>query len=69
MEENIIVVDLPPRIRAFTIVECGETTIVLNAMYNRECNCNSYVHEMSHLENGDFYCCKPADEIEAERHM
>lgn len=67
---RIVLQDLPVEIKGFTIVDENDySTIVLNSRYNRETNLETYQHELSHIEGGDFYRTESADEIESRAHQ
>ena len=61
--------DLPGSIRGFVVLdENGDTTIVLNARYNRETNIETYKHERAHILGNDLLRPESADEIESWSH-
>lgn len=68
-EATIYEVNLPPRIRAVTILDedCAATTYV-NSRLTRERNLVSWSHEADHIEHDDFHSPIPADTIECIRH-
>ena len=61
-------IDLPCRIRAFTVVNADGATTYLNARLAHEQRKASYLHEAQHIKNGDFHAEEPADQIEFLRH-
>ncbi len=63
---------MPARVRGY-IKETSEPdgdcyTIVLNSRLSYEQLCETYKHELSHLEHDDFHSERSVDEIEYERH-
>ena len=68
-EVRTILQDLPVDIRGFVVTdENGDPTVVLNARHSRETNLETYRHELTHIEAGDFYRPESVDEIEAQAH-
>lgn len=69
-EVNVLLVNLPPRVRGFTSQnEQGEYCILLNAKDDRETLMRTYQHEYDeHIEKGDFIGKDKVDEVEAKRH-
>lgn len=66
---NVILVDMPPRISAYTIRNIDFSyTIVLNARLSYEKQLDSYHHELNHIENGDCDRKGSADVIEFYAH-
>ena len=52
---TILIRDLPPKVRALTVrVEEGVYTVILNARLPFEMQQKSYLHELRHIERGDF---------------
>lgn len=52
---NTIEVDLPTSISAYVVANCDASfTIVLNARMTYEHKRASYLHELSHIQNGDY---------------
>lgn len=71
MEENIITVykDMPARIKSMVLPDgIGNYTIILNSRLTREQNQESYMHEIEHIEYGDYDTVKNVDILEAYRH-
>ena len=70
--EKVVLVDLPPSTKGLVTKKCdqGEDffTIMLNANLSTEAQREAFLHEKSHIDNGDFYSGREADEIESERH-
>lgn len=61
---NVQYLQLPSRIKALsTVNEDCSYTIILNSCLNYEQNRKSLFHEISHIENDDFYKDN-VDEIE-----
>lgn len=69
-EVNVLLVDLPPRVRGFTSQnEQGEYCIILNAHDDMETLRKTYQHEYdAHIANGDFIADEKVDTIETKRH-
>lgn len=66
---NVILVDMPSRISAYTISNIDFSyTVVLNARLNYERQLISFHHEMNHIENGDYDKQSSADLIECYAH-
>lgn len=40
-------------------------TILLNSKYNNQTLCEAYDHEIEHINQGDFHCMIPADQLES----
>lgn len=70
MSTNVIYIDMPTSIKAYTICCADDTyTIVLNSKLSREQHLKSYHHEMHHIENGDYErSCSKVDIIEINAH-
>ena len=68
---NIQLRDMPCRIRGFTRANPDMSyTIVLNARLNHEMLMSVYLHEIEHIEGGDFHRDDlTAGEIEEERRL
>lgn len=54
MECKVIITDLPPTIRGFTVQGTDFATIVLNARLNHETQLKAYEHEIDHMRRDDF---------------
>ena len=66
---NTLLVDLPGTIKAFVAKDTDDFyTIYLNSRLSHEQNIVSFIHEMEHIENDDFYNDLTADQIEMVRH-
>ena len=66
---NTLLVDLPGTIKAFVTKDTDDFyTIYLNSRLSHEQNVVSFIHEMEHIENDDFYSDLTADQIERVRH-
>lgn len=64
---NVILVDLPPKIKGFTQnVDCYYT-IFLNARHSRETQEKTFRHELEHIKK-DYGVEISVDEIESIRH-
>lgn len=71
IDENIIVIyrDMPARIKSFVIPDgFGNYTIVLNSCLTHEQNRRSALHEIEHIERGDYDSVKNVDLLETYRH-
>ena len=65
---NTVEVDLPTTISAYVVANCDNSfTIVLNARMSYEHKRESYLHELGHIQNGD-YDKESADLIEIHAH-
>jgi len=64
---EVRLMDLPPRIKGFVTMRGGEPVIVLNARLNHEQNLKTFLHEMKHIERGDFEKAD-VDQIERDAH-
>jgi len=60
--------NLPTTVGAYTVCKDGFYTIVLNQNFNFEKNALSYIHELNHIQNGDFEKKCSADLIEFYTH-
>ena len=66
---NTMLVDLPGTIKAFVAKDTDDFyTIYLNSRLSHEQNVVSFIHEMEHIKNDDFYSDLTADQIERVRH-
>lgn len=54
MDYNIILADLPTTVHAFVKHDPDFDTIVLNARMSRDGQIKHLLHEIKHLERGDF---------------
>jgi len=54
MNSKVIIADLPPAIRGFSVQEADFVTIVLNARLNHETQLKAYEHEIDHMRHDDF---------------
>lgn len=63
---NVVMQDLPTTIGGFTKETDGYYTIVLNSRMTFERNQKSYIHELGHIDNGDFDKECSVDQIELE---
>lgn len=76
MTENVQVkiIDMPYRVHgatAYFIDTSGELfyTVFLNAHDSCEQHHSSYIHEIEHINNGDFSCMIPLEDLEIARHQ
>lgn len=64
--------DLPCRVHGFVEKTCEPDgdyyTIVLNSRLSYEMLRGTYLHEMEHIDNDDFYSERSVAEIETIRH-
>ena len=66
---NTILADLPCSIAAYTISNADTSyTIVLNSRLNHERLMEAYLHELDHINNGDYDKRCSADLIEFYAH-
>lgn len=70
MIENIRVyqVEMPARIKAYTVKKDGFYTILINSILAREQQLKEYEHEYDHIIRGDFDRSCSADMIEIFAH-
>lgn len=71
MRNDILVryVDLPTTINGYTVQTFdGYTTIILNARCSHAKNVETYLHELDHIDSGDFDSSAPTDLIEYLAH-
>lgn len=68
--ENIktLFCDMPTTVAGYTVFKDDCYTIVLNSKLSRDKNIKSYMHELSHIQNGDFEKKCSADLIEFFAH-
>lgn len=70
--ENIktLFCDMPTTIAGYTVYSNADDcyTIVLNSKQSRDRNIKAYMHELSHIQNGDFEKKCSADLIEFFAH-
>lgn len=67
-EISIILRDLPSTIHAFTVAKDGYFTIVINTKLSIEMQQESYLHELHHIQSGDYDKHCSADLIEMYAH-
>lgn len=71
---NTILMDLPESVKGFTVRMFDENigedyySVILNAKLNWEQQADAYLHEISHIDDGDFYSCESVDQIEWRAH-
>lgn len=74
-EFSVIFVDLPPTIKGMIVkmfdYEYGDDTytIVINSRLNAEQQQEAFLHELRHLQEGDFEGVQSVDALEFERHI
>lgn len=61
-------VEMPYKINAFTVKADGFYNIYVNTRHSCEQNKQSILHELEHINNGDFDCFDCVDIIEKIRH-
>lgn len=54
MDIRTVLCDMPATVKAYTICKDGYFTVVLNQNLSHEQNMASYLHELKHIQNGDF---------------
>lgn len=59
--------DMPPSVKAYTVLQDGFYTIVLNSRLCREMNVMSFEHEINHINKDDFIK-DDVSKIESETH-
>lgn len=65
---RIVLLDMPGKIRGYTIYKDDFYTIVINANLNQEMQRRAYHHEMYHINNGDFEKSNGTGLIELHAH-
>ena len=69
---KIYLIEMPPRVHAFTVYEVesdGEYyTILINSRLSDQMQCEAYDHEILHINNHDFDHMYHVDALEAFRH-
>lgn len=65
---NVVLTDLPPKVRGMVVKEGDYYTILLNSRLSREQNMKTYLHEKRHIENDDFEK-ENVDQIERDAHQ
>lgn len=65
---NIVFVDLPYRVKGFCVQHSDGQTVCLNSRFANDANLQTYLHEISHINNDDFYSEANVDELEYLRH-
>ena len=69
MNFKTVIIDLPTTIPGFSKHDPdGYTTIVLNARMSYRRNRKTFLHELKHINKGDYDCSGSVDSIEAEAH-
>ena len=71
MREDVraIIYQLPPKIKACTVKTNGFYTILVNADLSPSVRFTEYLHELNHINNGDFSKEDTADKIEFLAHL
>ena len=67
---HTIYLNLPNKIRGFAVYNTCEDfyTIVLNSRLSHAQNMETYIHELKHIKNDDFYSKLTVNEIETLAH-
>lgn len=65
---RVVVVEMPARIKSYTVEKDGYYTILINSILAREQQVKEYDHEYKHIINGDFERSCSADLIEFHAH-
>lgn len=70
---QVVLIDLPVTVRGLTVYyydEDGQVyyTILINSRLNDQTQCAAYDHEIVHINNRDFDCMLPVEDLEAARH-
>lgn len=64
-----VFLNLPTTIKGYVKANMDNSyTIVLNSRLSAKCNLDTYIHELSHILNGDYDTGDNADAIESLRH-
>lgn len=65
---RVVLATMPARIRAYTVLMDGYYTIVLNDSLSPMAKHRAYLHEVEHIENGDFERSASVDMLELRAH-
>lgn len=65
---KVVLLDLPTTISGFVREVDGYKTVVLNSRMAYASQCDTYRHELEHIEHDDLHKDLPADQIEAAAH-
>lgn len=65
---RVVVVEMPARIKSYTVEKDGYYTILINSILAREQQLKEYEHEHDHIIRGDFDRSCSADLIEFHAH-
>ena len=72
MLDNCITIfqNLPYKIKGFAVYNSNEDyyTIVLNSRLSHDQNLRTYIHELEHINNNDFYSKLSATKLETIAH-
>lgn len=70
MNFKTVIIDLPTTIPGFAKRDpvTNYVTIVLNARMSYRRNRKTFLHELKHINKGDYDCSGSVDSIEAEAH-
>lgn len=66
---GVHLIDLPVTLKGYTTKNHdGSYTIIINARLSSEMQCATYDHEIAHINNGDYDCCRQVANVELIRH-
>lgn len=66
---NIVIINLPPKVKGFTSLnDDGTYTVVLNANHTMETQKATMMHELEHIKRGDFDSLSDVNSLEVLRH-
>ena len=65
MDMIVRIIRLPLTVKGITVPdESGNYNIYINKDLSHETQVDTYIHELNHIENDDFYADKPISVIE-----
>jgi len=65
---RVYIIEMPARIKSYTVEKDGFYTIIINSILAREQQVKEYDHEYKHIINGDFDKTCSVDMIEIYAH-
>ncbi|MEG1930547.1 MAG: hypothetical protein RR131_05360 [Anaerovorax sp.] len=66
---GVYLIDLPVAFKGYTTKnEDCSYMIIINARLNSEMQIATYDHEIAHINNGDYDCCRQVGGVELIRH-
>ena len=65
---RVCIVEMPARVKSYTVEKDGYYTIIINSILAREQQLKEYEHEYDHIIGGDFDKECPVDMIEIYAH-